>query len=212
MDSFGKKSAAYICYLIVNFWWYISCIFGVFLPVFLIYEYAQGTHPDTLFGITIPVSTDLVTLIKPDEYSYLSVEAVKGTVDFGYIMQHNPDTYIIWAVFLCIVIALFLFGLFQLRNLLKSAIHDTVFSTSNIRRIKIIAVLILLLEPLEWVQQHFVFETLPNLVATEAADLSIGLPTPGGDWGFIVVGLLIYALASVFEKGYEMFQELKLTV
>lgn len=32
------------------------------------------------------------------------------------------------------------------------------------------------------------------------------------EMGYIVYGLLLYTLAAIFERGYEMYRELKLTV
>src|SRR5699024_6353955 len=107
-----------------------------------------------------PISTSLITLKQPEQYDFISIGGVKGMVDFGYILQHSPTTYLFWAVFLCAMIGIYLIGLYQLRNILYSAVYKTVFTKKNARRIKIIAVLILLLKPLAWFQQYFIFESL----------------------------------------------------
>jgi len=70
MSGFGKKSTAYICYLIVNIWWYLSCILGFIFPASLIYEYFYSSHPDSTFGITLPLEPSLVTLTEEANYDF----------------------------------------------------------------------------------------------------------------------------------------------
>ena len=144
MSGFGKKSTAYICYLIVNFWWYLSCLTGLLFPAMLTYGYFA--KPDNIMGINVPLADSMVTLKNPEQYQYVGVGSVSGQVDFSYLLQHSPGTYIVWAVFVC------------------------------------------------------------------SADIRIGLPMVGDEGTFIIMGLLVFTLAAIFEKGNEMYQELKLTV
>src|SRR5699024_4013809 len=65
MSGFGKKSTAYICYLLVNFWWYVSCVLGIAMPLLLLYDYLTDPHPDMIFGITAPISTSIITINNP---------------------------------------------------------------------------------------------------------------------------------------------------
>lgn len=162
--------------------------------------------------MSVPLSGSLVELNKPEHYHYLKIDSTKAQIDFSYVLQNYHDIYILWALFICLVLGLFLYGLFQMRQLLKSSVSQAVFVEKNIRRLKIIALLVILIEPLKWIQHHFIFSGFGEVIAAESADLSIRLPILGSDWTFIVVGLLIFALAAVFEKGRDMYQELKLTV
>ena len=210
MSGFGKKSTAYICYLLVNFWWYVPCVLGIAMPLLLLYDYLEDSHPDTIFGITAPISTSLIALKQPEQYDFISIGSIEGMVDFGYILQHSPSTYLLWAIFVCFMIGIYLIGLYQLRSLLHSTVYKKVFSKKNVRRIKIIAVLILLLKPLALIQQYFIFESLGSFVPQGGSGFQVGLPGPA--IGPIFIGLLIYSLGAVFEKGYELYQEQKLTV
>ena len=215
MSGFGKKSTAYICYLIVNIWWYLSCIVGVIFPLTLVYEYFYSSHPDSIFGITLPLEPSLVTLTKEANYDFIDINSVTGTMDFDFIMQSSPITYLIWSSFICIAIGLFLYGLYQLRNLLKQTVDGSIFTTANIRRIKTIAILLIIVEPLQWIARYLIRNSLADkahLLASQQANISIKIPMVGEDWIFIIIGLLVFTLAAVFEKGNEMYQELKLTV
>jgi uncharacterized membrane protein YciS (DUF1049 family) len=212
MGGFGKKSTAYICYLIVNAWWYLSCLVGILFPALLTYGYLQHPGPDAIMGINVPLADSMVALKNPGQYQHITIDSVSGQVDFSYLLQNNPTMYILWGLFFCVVLALFIFGIYQLRNLLKASVNNAIFTRQNVSRIKIIAVIIMLVDPLRWIQHHFMFKTLSNIIPPETADIHIGLPMVGNDWTFIVMGLLVFTLAAVFEKGHEMYQELKLTV
>ena len=103
---------------------------------------------------------------------------------------------------------MFITGFYQLKQLLASAVNDKVFSRINIRRIKTIALLVFLVDPLGWVYREF-FLVLPDFLAEQHDPITLAV---GLDVGYWFIGLLLFALAAVFEKGYEMYQELKLTV
>ncbi|PAU94852.1 hypothetical protein CK503_05105 [Aliifodinibius salipaludis] len=215
MSGFSKKSTAYICYLIVNVWWYLSCVIGVIFPATLIYEYFYSSHPDSIFGITLPLEPSLVTLNEEANYEFLDIDSVTGTIDFDFIMQSNPIIYIIWSGFICIALGLFLYGLYQLRSLLKRTINGSIFTAANIQRIKTIAILLIIVEPLQWLTRYLIRYSLADkahLLASQQANINIKIPMVGEDWMFIIIGLIVFTLAAVFEKGNEMYQELKLTV
>ncbi|MDZ7658951.1 DUF2975 domain-containing protein [Fodinibius sp.] len=215
MNRFGKKSTAYICYLIVNVWWYLSCVLGFIFPATLIYEYFHSSHPDSIMGITLPLEPSLVTLNEEANYEFIEIDSVTGTLDFDFILHSNPFTYLIWSSFICIALGLFIYGLYQLRILLKQTVDGSIFTAANIRRIKTIAILLIIVEPLQWLVRYFIRNSLADkahLLASQQADISINIPMVGEDWMFIIMGLLVFTLAAVFEKGNEMYQELKLTV
>ena len=212
MTGFGKKSTAYICYLIVNIWWYLSCIVGFILPAVLTYGYFQDPQSDSIMGINVPLADSMVALKNPEQYQHITVDSVSGQVDFSYLLQYSSGLYIAWALFFCIVLFLFIYGIYQLRNLLKASVNNAIFIQENVNRIKILAGIIVLVDPLRWIQHHFIFKTINNITPPETADIRIGLPMVGDEWTFIIMGLLVFTLAAVFEKGNEMYQELKLTV
>ena len=130
MNGFGKKSTSYICYLIVNFWLYLSCLAGLLFPAMLTYGYFA--KPDHILGINVPLADSMVTLKNPEQYQHVAVGSVSGQVDFSYLLEHSPGTYIAWAVFFCSVLALIIFGMYQLRNLLKSSVNNAVFTEQNV--------------------------------------------------------------------------------
>jgi len=91
--------------------------------------------------------------------------------------------------------------------ILKSAWHDKVFSRKNIRRLKIIAGLIIAFKPFEWIIYRLFVVPIDEMLVANEISISLDL-----ELGSFVYGLLLFALAAVFEKGHDMYQELKLTV
>lgn len=212
MNRLGKKSLPHYCYLFINFWWYLSWIGGMISITVFLGDYFWDGTANPLVDINIPIKTSLVALKNPAQYSFLSIDAIRGQIDLSYIIQNEPTTYLLMIGFICVIFGLYLFGLYQLRNLLKSTDNEEVFTKANVRRIQIIGLLVILIQPLTWLQHHFIFSSFGSFIPgkTPSIDLQLTFPGPGLD--FVWLGLLIFVLASIFEKGHEMYEELKLTV
>lgn len=206
MKSFGKKSAANICYWLVNISWYLSWLISIILLIGITIEHFKGSY---ITGITVKLAESMVSVEAGPLSNYLAVETVKAELNYGYILQHNPAIYYINFVYMLLVVALFLFGLYQLRKLLKATVNETVFTKPNIRRIKTIAILLIAWGPLRWLHHNFIVGSIKGFLYKSGFTIGVDLPII---FDYLTVGLIIYALATVFEKGYEMYQELKLTV
>ena len=157
--------------------------------------------------ISIPIDADQLTLQTAIDSSMISIDSATASLKAEYIMNNHRTLYAGLIASFIIGLALFLFGFYQLRMILKSAWNDKVFTQKNIKRLKIIAGLIIVFKPFEWlIYQLFVVPIDEMLVANE---ISVSLNFEPGSF---VYGLLLFALAAVFEKGHDMYQELKLTV
>jgi len=212
MNIFRKKSLPYYCYLFINFWWYLSWIAGTISIAVFIGDYFWNATTAPLVDISIPIKTSLVALKNPAQYSFLCIDAIKGQIALRHIIQNEPNTYLLMIGFICITFGLYLFGLYQLRNLLKATTGEDIFTKENVRRIKTIGILVILIQPLTWLQHHFIFRSFGNFIPAKSPGIDLQLTFPGPGLDFVWLGLLIFVLASIFEKGYEMYQELKLTV
>jgi len=206
MTTLKNRNSVYYSYVIIKFFWYFLCFAAFLLIGTLFTKHAFGIYL-TEFGIQIPVEAEQLTLDTAIDPSMLSIDTASANLNADYIMNNHFGLYIGMLISVVIGFGLFLFGFFQLRMILKSAWHDKVFTQENIRRLKIIAGLIIAFKPLEWlIYQLFVVPIDEMLVANE---ISISLDL---ELGSFVYGLLLFALAAVFEKGHDMYQELKLTV
>jgi len=158
-------------------------------------------------SIKIPIEAGQVTLQTAIDSSMISIDSAMASLSIDYFIDNYFGLYIGIILSLIIAMALFLTGFFQLRMILKSALNEDVFTSKNIARLKIIAGLIILYTPFQWiVYQLFIMPIDSELIANEIT-ISLNFKL-----GSLIYGLLLFALAAVFEKGHDMYQELKLTV
>lgn len=206
MKSLKDRNSVYYSYAIINFFWYALCVFSVLLIADTFRIHGLGNLLGTL-NINIPINADQLTLQTAINSSMISIDSAKASLNADYIMNNHFGLYVGMVISLVIGLSLFLFGFFQLRMILKSARDDKVFTPKNIKRLKIIAGLIIAFKPFQWIMyQLFVVPIDEMLIANE---ISVSL---NFEMGSFVYGLLLFALAAVFEKGHDMYQELKLTV
>lgn len=206
MTTLQNRNSVYYSYVIINFFWYFLCFAALLIIGTLFTKHAFGLYL-TEFGIQIPIQAEQLTLDTAIDTSMISIDSASANLNADYIINNHFGLYIGILISVVIGFGLFLFGFFQLRMILKSAWHDKVFTLKNIKRLKIIAGLIIAFKPFEWlIYQLFVVPIDEMLVANE---ISVSLNFEPGSF---VYGLLLFALAAVFEKGHDMYQELKLTV
>lgn len=206
MTTLKNRNSVYYSYVIINFFWYFLCFAALLIIGTLFTKHAFGLYL-TEFGIQIPIQAEQLTLDTAIDTSMISIDSASANLNADYIINNHFGLYIGILISVVIGFGLFLFGFFQLRMILKTAWHDKVFTRKNITRLKIIAGLIIAFKPIEWLMyQLFVVPIDEMLVANE---ISVSLNFEPGSF---VYGLLLFALAAVFEKGHDMYQELKLTV
>lgn len=206
MDSLKHRNSVYYSYIIINFLWYAFCGTAILIIGTILTKHTFGLMLDTL-NIRVPIETNLLTLQSGIDSSMISIDSATASLNADYIKNNHFGLYLGMMTSLVIGLGLFLFGFFQLRMILKSAWNDKVFTPKNINRLKIIAGLIIAFKPFQWIiYQLFVVPIDEMLIAN---DFSVSL---NFELGSFVYGLLLFALAAVFEKGHDMYQELKLTV
>lgn len=206
MNSLKDRDSVYYSYVIINFLWYALCAATILLVSIIFAKHAFGLTMETL-NIQIPIDPDQLSLQTAINSSMISIDSATASLNTEYVLNNHLGLYIGMMVSLVIGLALSLFGFFQLRMILKSARNDEVFALKNIKRLKIIAGLLIAYKPIQWIiYQLFIVPIDKMLIANE---ISINL---NFELGSFIYGLLLFALASVFEKGHDMYQELKLTV
>jgi hypothetical protein len=186
--------------------WYFLCFAAILTLATLLTKQAIDLYL-TEFNNQIPNDADQLTIETVIDPTMLSIESASANLNADYIMNNHFGLYIGILISVVIGFGLFLFGFFQLRMILKSAWHDKVFSRKNIRRLKIIAGLIIAFKPFEWIIYRLFVVPIDEMLVANEISISLDL-----ELGSFVYGLLLFALAAVFEKGHDMYQELKLTV
>ena len=204
MDSLGKNSAAYISYLIINFLWYLAIAVVSILLLAMIYSFWNPEAID--LNASVPIDPSMVTM--QNDIPFLEVDEVKGTLALSYLVESKPGFYTGWCLYILAISALFLYGFNQLRQVLKATVYDAIFTAKNIARLKKLAFIVMAFDPLKWIY-YIVFV---SQVGSFSADLRFEIGVVSFQIGFILTGLLLYVLATVFENGFKMYEELKLTV
>jgi hypothetical protein len=206
MDSLKNKNSVYYSYAIINFLWYALCLTSVLIIGSILSSHTFGLILGT-FNVEIPINVDQLTLESAIDSSMISVNSATASLNAAYIMDNHFGLYVGMTLSLIVGLSLFLFGFFQLRMILKSAWNDKVFTQKNITRLKVIAGLIIAFKPLEWLVYQLFVAPIDELFAANEISVSLNF-----ELGSFIYGLLLFALAAVFEKGHDMYQELKLTV
>lgn len=204
MDSLGKNSTAYISYLIINFLWYLSTIAVSILLLAIIYSFWNPEAID--LNTSVPIDPSQVTM--QYEIPFLEIDEVTGNLELSYLIETNKGFYMGWCLYILGISALFLYGFNQLRRVLQATVYDAIFTSENISRLKKLAFVVMAFDPLNWIYYIFFLSQVGSFSA--GFRFEIGVLT--FQIGFLLTGLLLYVLASIFEEGYRMYEELKLTV
>jgi hypothetical protein len=203
-ESLGKNSAAYIAYMIINVIWYISLATFTILAIVMGISYWNPSFID--FNMALPINPSAVEMTQ--EYSYLEIDEVNAHMDLSHVIESRSGLYLGWSVYILGIAALFLYGFNQLRLLLKSTVYDAIFSSENIAALKKLAFTIMAFDPLTWIYDALIINRLGSIV--DGSGFEIGVVS--FKIGYLLTGLLIYVLSTIFEKGYRMYEELKLTI
>ena len=206
MKSLKDRNSVYYSYVIINFFWYALCVFSVLIVADAFRIHGLGNLLGAL-DISIPINADQLTLQTAIDSSMITIDSATASLNADYIMNNHRGLYAGLIASLVVGLALFLLGFYQLRMILKTAWNDEVFTQKNIKRLKIIAGLIIAFKPFEWLMYQLFVVPIDEMLVANKISISLDL-----ELGSFVYGLLLFALAAVFEKGHDMYQELKLTV
>jgi hypothetical protein len=186
----------------------VAVIVSILMIGILIFRSAGFVSPDYFLFSSLPVDPDIVQF-KPDiDTSNLELNTVTAKAGMAEFMNNNPGHYTGIIIFLFIFLSASLYGFYQLKALLKSTVDNDVFNKLNVRRLKIIAFLVMLIDPIHWFVDLYIKSIFSDVAAANTISLSLG----SLELSYFMIGLLLFVLSTIFEKGYEMYQELKLTV
>ena len=191
---------------ITNFFWFLFLLLGVLVPLSLFLAYT-GRLPDWMnFDLAVPVNPESLTLTSEVSFPAVAIDSAKASIDMSQMALEFPSLFVDLSIYVIAGIGIVLGILYQLRNLLYDTVNGAVFIQQNIKRIKTIAVLIFIIDPLQWFFINIISEPL---FADVSNKIAISFPPSMGYW---FIGLLVFTLAAVFEKGHELYEEQKLTV
>lgn len=101
-----------------------------------------------------------------------------------------------------------LYGLSQLKDVLRNLLREKPFAGENHSKLQIIAVIIMLISPLlygyRWLS-YWYFESFIDVRSLKAA-------YPDFDFSYLIMGLIVLVVAEIFRQATEINEEQKLTV
>lgn len=201
----SQNTIARIGLKITTFFWFLFLLLGALVPVSLLLAYIGRLPGWMSFNLSVLINAESLMITSEVSSSAVSIDSAKASIDMTQMALEFPSLFVDFSIYAVAGIGIILGILYHLRNLLYATVNDAVFIRQNIKRIKMIAVLIFIIDPLQW---FFINVFSEPLFADISNNITISFPS----MGYWFIGLLVFTLAAVFEKGHEMYQELKLTV
>jgi hypothetical protein len=171
------------------------------------------------FGLSI-LLIDLPIQISADVLSEkLSMKTKESLIIFTDSMRASYHPALFenggrWAIAIITLIqaaglGILLYGLSNLKAILQDLMIEKPFASENEKRLRIIAILVMLITPL-----LYGYEWLSHWFFTSYVDVPQNLQTlpPTFDISYVVIGLVILLLAEIFRQATQIHEEQKLTV
>jgi hypothetical protein len=106
-------------------------------------------------------------------------------------------------------LGIILYGLSQLKGILRNLVREKPFAADNERRLKTIAILVMLATPFLYGYQWLSFWFFTSHINTPQ---NIQAVAPTFDIIYIILGLVILILAEIFRQATQIHEEQKLTI
>ncbi|MTI89545.1 MAG: DUF2975 domain-containing protein [Balneolaceae bacterium] len=208
MSNLNHSKALYFSYVIVNLAWYAGIAMCVLFPVIVFLAFTGGPEYLQNSTLSFPISTQVILFSPDSTIDFMNIDSAVASVKLGYLAEYYPSTFFIVSVLIFMAELVVIYGVYQLRSILRDLKSEQVFTPTNMNRIKKTSISILALSPVGWLYHTFLSAPFGEYMQEHRVEINVG----SADFGFITAALLIYVLALIFEKGYEQYQELKLTV
>jgi hypothetical protein len=212
--------------LIINVSLILYVLGGTFMAIFLI---SKGMDEDsTTFRVGLPdrayytLNQEVgVVQAKSSEIKQQVLVTNKVAIEFKTASTYIKTIFLSYGVssfFYSLVIFLFI------RAFVNSLRDQSVFTIQNVKRLRIIGILLLLAAPLNTLQDYFMHSLVEDYFTHSIFNLDGGVPgrldfllgssTANGTFvsSWIVAGLIIMVIAEVFKQGLQIKEEQDLTI
>lgn len=212
--------------LILNVSLILYILGGALMTIFLL---GKGLDEETTtFRIGLPTKSYYTldqqeAVVHSQSSEVLSPALVTNKVG----IEFKTDSTYIRSIFIGYGASCYLYSLvifLFVRAFINSLGDNSVFTTSNVRRLRIIGILLLLVEPLNSLQDYFMQSLIEEYFSHTILNVNGGIIRFLGFWlgsttasgtfvsSWIIAGLIILVIAEVFKRGLEMKQEQDLTI
>lgn len=206
MQTLGKGSLAWWLKLLLDvLWWIFALIICVVLLV-MIAGLISG--PDSQLNVDLNVQFNLDDAaydIRPAESGVSEATIKKATGQLNFKTRFFTPFFAWWLIQLGVALVI----LYQLRKLFAALAAKAPFELSNAKRVRFIAVTILVAQALGALMSVVYTRQLRETFVTQGLTIT---PTWNFNLGVIILALMLLVIAEVFRIGAEMKAEQDLTV
>lgn len=201
INYLGEKSLSVILRYIVNFLWYIQL---VIISLILLKSLIHSFSPENSFSwpVSFVATVQEVASQNPD-ISVSGIQVIEGTLMFGTRDDWHANTIMMLGVLF--MAAPFLMVTFQVRKILGNFVSDDPFLKPNLRRIRLIGIILVIYPILAYIFGFFYTRYLNfNFDGYEFVN-SVEL------WP-LLFGLFSLIVSEVFRLGVEYREDNNLTI
>lgn len=212
--------------LIINVSLILYLLGGTFVAIFLIHE---GMDEDsTTFKVGLPNKAQYTLPEKLGVVTTRSAEIKEQMLVTNQIaIEFKTTSTYIKTIFLSHGVSSFLYSLVVflfVRAFVNSLGSQRVFTIDNVKRLRVIGILLLLAAPLNSLQDYFMQSFVEEYFVHSIFNLEGGISRRLGYWlgsstasgtfvsSWIVAGLIILVIAEVFKQGLQLKEEQDLTI
>lgn len=204
----SKSFVTRVSYSFINVLFYLSCgLCFSFAVILILAPYTDFEIPKS-FSVATTIDLHEISENDLEKLSYISLKETKGSISIEYILENHPPTYLGIGLSTVLLFAIFIYGLYQLKMLLKSVLSSDIFTDVNTQRIRLIGFLFLIFDPLRYLINIILVNPLFGDFKKDLLEFSLQVPFESS----VIAGLLILVLAEIFVKAHQLYEEQKLTV
>lgn len=188
-----------------------ATILSVILPIIFS---LSGTRMPGWFGLIVrlePISKSTSSSINSD---YL-IGGIQGRLT---ILNQTTPMMILNNLIPILIFGSWTYGIYLFRKIIKNVHDGNHFASSNVKKMRIIALLIMIVPHIQVLLQNIIVNSLPQNLIIEGMRVSRILTGPVNIFSFslipdyILLGLIIFVFAEVFKEGKNLKEENDLTV
>lgn len=160
--------------------------------------------------IPLPVNLEITAEIMKQGQQLAVFPDAMSTTYYPALLEEESLNWamILLNVFQMMGLGFILYGISQLKDVLRNLIREKPFADNNHSKLRSIAIMIMLMSPLFYAYQWLSYWVFKSYIQTE----SLQAAYPGFDLSYIIMGLIVLVIAEIFRQATEIHKEQKLTV
>ena len=209
-----KKNSSFFTYSLLSIGFGMTLTVTILSVILPIVFSITSTEMPGWFGLMVrlePISKSIPSAVSNE---YL-IGKIEGRLT---ILHQAPLVIILNNLIPILIFGSWTYGIFLLRKIIKNVHERNHFVSSNVKNMRIIALLIMIVPHIQVLLQNVIINSLSQNLIIDGMKVSRVLAGPINIFSFslipdyILLGLIIFVFAEVFKEGENLKQENDLTV